>query len=195
MKIIFLKNGPEAKPLIDWLRSIKEDVIVVSKRLSIKDIHLHKPQMVISYNYRFIITKDVLKLLPGKYINLHISYLPWNRGTHPNLWSFLVNTPKGVTIHLIDKGVDTGDILVQKKVTFKSDMETLASTYRRLHLEIQKLFMANWNKIKEYKIKPQPKPPGGSRHYLKDFVKIQKVLTDKGWQTTIKELHTNFNEN
>ena len=50
-------------------------------------------------------------------INLHISYLPWNRGADPNLWS-AVGMPKGVTIHYINDGFDTGDILFQKAILF-----------------------------------------------------------------------------
>ena len=38
---------------------------------------------------------------------MHISYLPFNRGAHPNYWSFKDNSPKGVTIHFIDNGIDT----------------------------------------------------------------------------------------
>lgn len=45
-----------------------------------------------------------------------MSYLPYNKGTHPNYWSFIENTPKGVMIHEIDKGIDTGNIIVQKKI-------------------------------------------------------------------------------
>ena len=34
----------------------------------------------------------------GKIINLHISFLPFNRGYYPNLWSHQEGTPSGVTI-------------------------------------------------------------------------------------------------
>ena len=40
------------------------------------------------------------------------------QGAHPNFWSFYDNTPSGVTIHLIDAGIDTGDVLYQKKLIF-----------------------------------------------------------------------------
>ena len=39
-------------------------------------------------------------------VNLHISYLPFNRGSHPNYWSFVENTPKGVSIHEIDEQIE-----------------------------------------------------------------------------------------
>ena len=64
---------------------------------------------------------------------MHISLLPWNRGYHPNIWSFLEDTPKGVTIHYINEGIDTGDIIVQKEIVIDEDKETLKSSYEILH--------------------------------------------------------------
>ena len=63
-----------------------------------------------------LLKKRVLNNIIIPIVNLHISYLPWNRGAHPNFWSFFDATPTGVSIHLIDKGIDTGPIIVQKKV-------------------------------------------------------------------------------
>jgi len=34
----------------------------------------------------------------------------------PNVWSFIEKTPKGVSIHYLDAGIDTGDIIAQKLV-------------------------------------------------------------------------------
>ena len=50
---------------------------------------------IVSYGYKHIIRADVLALVSGRVINLHISYLPWNRGYHPNVWSFTTTRQKG----------------------------------------------------------------------------------------------------
>ena len=47
-----------------------------------------------------------------------MSYLPFNRGAHPNFWSFVDNTPSGVSIVEIDKGIDTGPVIYKKKIKF-----------------------------------------------------------------------------
>jgi methionyl-tRNA formyltransferase len=73
--------------------------------------------------------------------------LPYNRGISPNLWSFVDNTPKGVTIHYVDETIDTGGIIAQREVFF-DDSETLVSSYAKLHAEIQQLFIENWEHIK-----------------------------------------------
>ena len=101
--------------------------------------------IIISYRYRHIIKKDIINL-NIIIINLHISLLPWNRGSDPNLWSFLDNTKKGITIHYIDEGLDTGDIIYQKEFYFDYK-ETLVSTYIFLNDEIQKLFITNFDNI------------------------------------------------
>ena len=58
---------------------------------------------IISFGYKFLLDKETIKAVNSSAINLHISYLPFNKGAHPNIWSILENTISGVTIHLIDK--------------------------------------------------------------------------------------------
>ena len=60
------------------------------------------PNFIISYNYRFIFKQEIVNYVKNNIINLNISLLPWNRGAYPNVWSFLEDAPKGVTIHIID---------------------------------------------------------------------------------------------
>jgi len=49
-------------------------------------------------------------------INTHPSYLPYNRGKYPYYWALVDGTPFGATIHRVDDGIDTGEILWQKRV-------------------------------------------------------------------------------
>lgn len=127
----------------------------------------------------------MINLFNGNAINLHISYLPYNRGADPNFWSFVENSKKGVTIHLLDKGLDTGDIIVQKEIKFDKD-ETLASSYKKLNLEIQNLFIKNWDLIKTKSYTPK-KQSGGTYHRSKDKDRYFSLLPD-GWDTKISDL-------
>ena len=72
---------------------------------------------------------------------MHISYLPYNRGSHPNFWSFYDKTPSGVSIHIVDKGIDTGPIVAQKYVNFNNKDDTFIKTYNVLKIEIENLFL------------------------------------------------------
>ena len=137
---------------------------------------------IISFGYKHIIPENIIKSFDKKIINLHISYLPYNKGYHPNFWSFKDNTPKGVTIHYIDKGIDTGDILLQKEIKFTDKEDTLSKTYNRLIEEIQNLFIENYFRILNNVIKPIPQQGKGTFHYKKDLEKYKNLLI-KDWDT------------
>ena len=71
--------------------------------------------LIISFGYNKILKKNILEKISRPPINLHISYLPYNRGAYPNFWSFIKETPKGVSIHEINEGIDKGGIIARKK--------------------------------------------------------------------------------
>ena len=192
MKILFLTNNEITTPLINWLKNQNEELIVYSDKINLTFIKNIMPNIIISYNYKYIIGKDLIRNYSNWIINLHISFLPWNKGADPNVWSFIEDTPKGVTIHLINEGIDTGQILLQKEIKFLNDKETLKSTYNILHNEIQKLFKKNWEQIKKMKISPYVQKDLGTFHLKKEFDKISKNITPNGWNTTIVELKNNY---
>ena len=143
------------------------------------------PDFIVSYNYKFILGKDIISRFKNKIINLHISYLPWNRGADPNLWSWIDKTMKGVTIHSIDQGIDTGDILVQEATIFKEQELTLKETWLILHSHIQDMFNRYWCCIRtdEQSKIALPQMAKGSFHLLKE----RPYLTE-GWETKIADL-------
>jgi methionyl-tRNA formyltransferase len=142
----------------------------------------------VSYRYRYKIQKEVIKYLKGKVINLHIALLPWNRGADPNLWSFLEDTPKGLTIHYVDEGIDTGDIIVQKEIFFEDPRDTLSTSYERLNTEIIQLFRQQWPLIQRGEVRRMKQPPGGSFHLTKDKKRFNHLLVKRGWDTPVREL-------
>lgn len=184
MRILLL--GSERIWLKDFLESFGDQVIQYQDKLDENSSILNDVDFIISYGYRYIIKPDIVRKFKNRAINLHISYLPWNKGADPNLWSFLEDSPKGVTIHYIDSGLDTGEIIVQKEVTYYEN-DTLRTTYERLTQTIEQLFMEYWPLIREGKVKGIPQPMGGSYHKLKDKEKYLHLLTD-GWDTPVRNL-------
>lgn len=186
MKILFLTNNDITAPLSEWLKvHTKEEVVKFSEKTTSSHVKAFCPDYVISYNYKHIIGKDVIELVSGRIINLHTSLLPWNKGADPNLWSFIEDTPKGVTIHHIDSGIDTGEILFQKGVFFDEKSETLRSSYKVLHDEIQKLFISNWDDIKNSKIAAKAQKGEGSFHYSKEASAIKEAFGEGLWSEPI----------
>ena len=147
MKITFLGYSSKKTSLIKFLRSKKNTVNVFGNK-SINKKTLANSDLIISFGYKRIIKSNLLKFSKRPILNLHISYLPYNRGSHPNFWSFMENTPKGVTIHEMNKRVDKGSIVFRKKISFKMKKNlTFKATYNVLLKEIEKLFIKNYSKI------------------------------------------------
>lgn len=180
--------GPPCKDIEDWLRSKGAEVTRINdKYIDQRVKFLGGFDWIISYNYNHKISKAVLDGFKDKAINLHISYLPWNRGNDPNFWSFVEDTPKGVTIHYMDEGIDTGDIIAQKQVEFDSSQDTLATSYNKLHTELQVLFKEEWSGIKTGACPRRKQIGKGSVHKTKDKERLAHLLR-KGWNTPIEVL-------
>lgn len=179
--------GPPNRTLLEFLMSDGNTVVEMEDPVVIEFIQKNNIDIIISFGYRHIIRRPVLDLMKDRIINLHISYLPWNRGADPNLWSFLEDTPKGVSIHLIDEGIDTGDIIAQRKVRFEIGCPTLATTYERLQDEVLCLFKEQWPSIAKGKFEAFKQPTGGSFHKLSDKDRFMCLLTE-GWDTPVELL-------
>lgn len=186
-KILFL--GPSDSPVGEWLRKNDENVFLTEEKIT-KDFVIKSAfSFLISYGYRFILKKEILDLFPDKAINMHISLLPYNRGADPNFWSFIEGTPKGVTIHYLDQGVDTGDVIIQKEVSFISpEVETLSSSYNKLQKEIQNLFFQNWNSIKKQTNSRTPQEGVPTSHKVKDKNNLLYLMEPDGWNTRLSKL-------
>jgi len=132
---------------------------------------------ILSFGFRKIISENIIKKLKKPIFNIHLSYLPFNRGAHPNFWSFIENTPAGVSIHKIDKGIDTGNVILRKKIYFNTSLNkfsTFKKTYNFLFLEAEKLFKKNFNEIYNKKYKKILSNHKGTFHYKKDLPKWLK---------------------
>jgi len=203
MKILVL--APEDSKILAWLRSItwysaneeetfdprqqdieKDEIVQTMEPIDASYIKRNNIDFIISYGYKHKIKNEVLKLLPDKVINLHISYLPYNRGADPNFWSWLEDTPKGVTIHYVDGGVDTGDIIFRKSVQLNS-YGTLRTTYEELCKSIEALFFGYWPSIRAGLCPRQKQGEGGTFHKKSDLEKYRDLLAD-GWDTEIWRL-------
>jgi methionyl-tRNA formyltransferase len=185
MKILVL--GKIRSPITQIIQDTLDEVLGWAGPIEVNFLETNQIEFIVSYGYRHIIRPSIIKYLPNRIINLHISYLPWNRGADPNLWSFLENTPKGASIHFVDEGIDTGDIIVQKEVNFYDEGETLLTTYEKLQNEMVQLFKYIWPQIRSGKCPRQKQRSGGTFHKSLDKKKFKTLLV-KGWDTPVNIL-------
>lgn len=186
MKVLLLSIKPS--PLRPIIEKNNHSVIELSSPIDLEFVKQSRIDFAVSYRYRHIIRRPIIEYLKGNIINLHISLLPWNRGADPNLWSFLDNTPKGITIHYIDDGIDTGDIIVQKEIFFDEDKETLATSYEALNHKIIELFNEQWLSIISGKTPGYRQPHSGTYHQAKDKKPFENLLNDLSWNTPVRQL-------
>lgn len=174
--VLLLTGNKNALGLCGWLLK-RSPVYVYTDRLTIGQVQKLNPSLIISYNYTYLIDKSVIRFMNGNMINLHISYLPWNRGVSPNIWSFIDDTPKGVTIHQISPDFDTGKILYQKQIFFDTGQETFASSYQKLHETITELFQEKWEEIRTLSFSlTEQQTDAGSYHSKKDMQMLQEQV-------------------
>jgi folate-dependent phosphoribosylglycinamide formyltransferase PurN len=89
--------------VIDFINSKKPDVIVV--------------------NGTRILSKNIIEFIEKPIINIHVGITPKYRGVHGGYWAICngdINNC-GVTVHLVDAGIDTGGILSQKNITIQAN--------------------------------------------------------------------------
>lgn len=92
----YMGNGSDRK-LQNWLVSLKPDVMVV-------------------FSMSQLLKENIFNIPKHGTINLHPSYLPYYRGPNPDFWMYYnMDIHPGVTVHYIDSGEDTGDILFQEQ--------------------------------------------------------------------------------
>jgi methionyl-tRNA formyltransferase len=96
-----------------------------------------EPDYIIGVHFPYIIQENVLKIPKVGFINLHPSYLPFNRGWHTPSWAILDRTPIGATLHFMSTELDNGDVIHQKKLDVRP-CDTANSLYVKLkELELE----------------------------------------------------------
>lgn len=139
MKILCLYNNDCALELFDWIERQGNQVVLWKDRLEAGWCRQQDFALTVSYTYRYILTGEELAALKNNAVNIHNSFLPWNRGADPNLWSILDRTPRGVTLHYMEESLDKGEIIAQQLVN-DGDEETLESSYRNLDRAAKQMF-------------------------------------------------------
>jgi methionyl-tRNA formyltransferase len=187
MRILYL--GPHT-PVLSYLRSIADqDVMQYEGDISRDQTGIYAEghfDWLISYGHKHILPPWLVEPLNGRTANLHISYLPWNRGSQPNYWSWREDTPKGVSIHQITEGVDKGPLYAQRQIMFGWG-ETLATSHARLNAAMYALFTEVWGKMRRDRLTPRPQVGRGSFHDRAAFAAVKHTLTD-GWHTPVSAL-------
>ncbi len=149
-------NSPE---VLEQLRELELDLLVVAA-------------------YGQLLKRDVLNLPKLGCVNVHASLLPNYRGAAPVAWAILNGERvTGVTTFLMDEGMDTGPILLQREVEIGPD-ETRGELEARLAQVGAELIEETVAGLASGMIDPKPQPKEGT---LAPRLKKEQGRIDWGW--------------
>jgi len=125
-----------------WFRSVAErarsagvpvlEPASVNSPEVVDEIARLAPDMILSFYFREILSRDILALPSQGALNLHGSLLPRYRGRCPVNWVLVHGeTETGVTLHHMELRPDTGDIVAQRAVPI-ADEDTALTLNRKL---------------------------------------------------------------
>lgn len=133
------------------------------------------PDIGLCVLFDYLVKPEFIAMFRHGVVNLHPALLPYNRGQYPNVWSIVEGTPAGVTLHYIDEGVDTGDIIAQREVSVEP-VDTGATLYRKLELASAELFKEMWPLIKAGAVPHfKQSPQAGTYHRTRDVQAIDEI--------------------
>lgn len=104
-----------------------------AQRTAVREMRAAGVELVCLAGFMRLVKRPLLEAFPRKILNIHPSLLP----LHPGLeaWKQALDagaTETGVTVHIVDEGMDTGPVLAQERVRVHAD-----DTPRTLHERIQ----------------------------------------------------------
>jgi methionyl-tRNA formyltransferase len=184
--IVFLGINDAGMRVYEWL-SDRESVFVhslLTTKEQLQQIESIQPDYIVSCGYRHIVPQSILGLPTEGCLNLHPSLLPFNRGANPNVWSIVDGTPAGVTLHYMDEGIDTGEIVAQREVE-QTFVDTGKSLYERLEDALVSLFQQEWPNIEAGTASSETQAADvGTSHRTAEFNQLCQLNPDR--ETQIK---------
>lgn len=129
-----------------------------------------------------IIRKPLLDIAKLGFINTHPSLLPFNRGKHYNFWALVENTPFGVTLHKVDGGIDTGDIIAQQPIAYDWS-DTGKTLYEKAQSAMIELFEREWPTIRSGSFSAVPQLDElATFHRAKELEMASRIVLDQHYR-------------
>ena len=137
-----------------------------------------KADLGLSVKFGYILKPELFGIFPQGCLNLHTSFLPFNRGANPNVWPIVEGTPAGVTLHRIDASIDTGPVVAREEVAVVPT-ETGQTLYQKLEEAAYRLFVREWPAIQSGRLTFSEQPVGGTSHTVKDYERLRAIDAEK----------------
>jgi len=171
--------SPYATRLLPALISFGDEVLVnTGARTRVSRSYLTECEcdFIVSFGYLRILSAEILDAVSA--VNVHPGLLPDDRGPNPHLWSTLRGSRRGATIHYVDRGIDTGDIIAQRELRRADDATRYNDAYEELVTCAAELFHDTWPAIRQGVNTRVCQGDKGSSHTLHDQQPLYQLLAD-----------------
>jgi methionyl-tRNA formyltransferase len=126
-----------------------------------------------------LLKKPLLEFPKLGFINTHPSLLPYNRGKHYNFWALVEQSPFGVSLHFVDEGVDTGDVVAQQPIPYDWE-DTGGTLYQKAMEAMVALFKNSYPAIRRFNIERRSQDrQKGSFHKAEELDPASHIDLDK----------------
>ena len=150
---LIISNNPKAKGLkLGKINKIKRKVYNFKRKYKIEnqilsDLEEHKVKMICLAGFMEILSRNFITKFKGKILNIHPSLLPKYKGLNTHQRA-LDNNEKysGCTVHFVNSKLDSGKIILQKKVKISKN-DTKNSLARKVLIQEHKLYPRSILKI------------------------------------------------
>ena len=176
MDAVFLGLNEAGEEVYEWLNA-REDVEVLAILTEKQQLSLIKelrPDIVIASGFEHKVPQEIIDVPEKGVVNLHPSYLPFNRGSHPYIWPLIEDTPAGVTVHYMNENIDEGPIIDRMKVEKRPEDDS-RSLRQKLMMAQADIFVENWERIKEGPETMEQRPDEGTTHYMEELDDISEI--------------------
>lgn len=161
-----------------WQRSYLKYILLEPRVIlsTLEEMYRIEELVFVSTEYDRIIKPHFFKT---KWLyNIHFSLLPAYKGVYPSVWPILNGEQyAGVTLHEMEQGIDTGDIIAQKRIKL-SGKETSYSLYHRCIKEGTALVIKNLDKLINHSYKAYSQSAIGSTYYSKKSIDYSNFTID-----------------
>lgn len=160
---IELLNGknPNDREVVGWVKENNVDCLIISFGFILKPELIHAPRLAV--------------------INKHSALLPACRGLFPVFWALLTGVPVGVTVHKVDVGVDTGEVLYQKEYNFR-EYRSVFQYYKKIYSDLADSLLISIQILEGKKEKQIISTNTAASYYSLPTKADYQLLKNKGWR-------------
>ena len=165
------------------------EVIVSPDPYDADSVDEFSPDIILSSGYDRLLRPKTIQKYSQRIINLHAAYLPWARGIGTTLFATILRYPYGVSVHFINEGLDTGNLIARKIVQTEQD-DTLRTFYSKLLSATEDLFFESFPKIVSGQTNGVPQEELGEINTNRSRLQFESVMDicPNGYDTLIADL-------